>query len=317
MLPLTFDTILRAVTTVLTFPLRTFAKPGPGVLDQIAALESSNSSLLRYPTQFTQGIVPKAIHSHNDYWRDVPLLTALSYGVASVEADVWLINGTLFVGHEVAALTADRTFESLYVQPLLSILDGQNPRNAFTVNQTTLNGVFDTSGSTPLQLLVDIKTDGPTTLPYVLKALDPLRTAGYLTTFANKMIKQSAIVVVGTGNSPLEDVKALEPRDYFFNAPLAQLSDPSLDMTWDPTLSPLASTDYAATVGWSGIGTITEAQKGNITKLIGDAHTRGIRARFWDTPGWPISTRNNVWRELINAGADWLNADDLLAASLF
>lgn len=30
-------------------------------------------------------------------WRDVPLLTALSYGVASVEADVSLINGTLYV----------------------------------------------------------------------------------------------------------------------------------------------------------------------------------------------------------------------------
>lgn len=30
-------------------------------------------------------------------WRDVPLLSALSFGVASVEADVWLINGTLFV----------------------------------------------------------------------------------------------------------------------------------------------------------------------------------------------------------------------------
>lgn len=30
-------------------------------------------------------------------WRDVPLLTALSFGVASVEADVSLVNGTLFV----------------------------------------------------------------------------------------------------------------------------------------------------------------------------------------------------------------------------
>ena len=30
-------------------------------------------------------------------WRDVPLLTALSHGVASVEADVYLINGSLFV----------------------------------------------------------------------------------------------------------------------------------------------------------------------------------------------------------------------------
>jgi len=32
-------------------------------------------------------------------WRDVPLYTALSLGVASVEADVWLVNGELFVSH--------------------------------------------------------------------------------------------------------------------------------------------------------------------------------------------------------------------------
>ena len=35
-------------------------------------------------------------------WRDVPLLTALSHGVASVEADVYLINGSLFVSSPAA-----------------------------------------------------------------------------------------------------------------------------------------------------------------------------------------------------------------------
>ena len=30
-------------------------------------------------------------------WRNTPVLEALSLGVASIEADVWLINGTLFV----------------------------------------------------------------------------------------------------------------------------------------------------------------------------------------------------------------------------
>lgn len=87
-------------------------------------------------------------------WRDVPLLTALSFGVQSVEADVWLINGTLFVsttksttfeilrcfqvGHERAALTPSRTLASLYIQPLLEILNGQNPKNEFTSNLTTV-----------------------------------------------------------------------------------------------------------------------------------------------------------------------------------
>ncbi|RDX52056.1 hypothetical protein OH76DRAFT_1400974 [Lentinus brumalis] len=306
-------TTFLAVLTAL--PALILAKPG---VDQtIAQLESSNSKLLQYPTQFTQGIMPRAIHSHNDYWRDVPLLTALSYGVASVEADVSLINGTLFVGHEPGALTKDRTFDSLYVQPLLQILNKQNPKNAFTVNNTSPNGVFDTAGEIPLQLLVDIKTDGVEALPFILKALQPLRSAGYLTVFANGTLTQSAVTVVGTGNSPLEQVKALSPRDYFFDAPLTQLTDPSLNTTWDPTLSPLASTDYETAVGWSGIGNITDEQVANITQFVGDAHARGIAARFWDTPAWPIYARDNVWRVLLENGADWLNADDLAAASSF
>ncbi|KAL1949509.1 hypothetical protein VTO73DRAFT_8390 [Trametes versicolor] len=297
--------------------LCTLAAAKPGVDQQIAQLEASNSKLLQYPTQFTQGIMPKMIHSHNDYWRDVPLLTALSFGVASVEADVSLVNGTLFVGHEAAALTPDRTLDSLYIQPLLQILKKQNPKNAFTVNSTSPNGVFDTASGTPLQLLIDIKTDGVEALPFILKAFQPLRAAGYLTTFANGTLTPSAVTVVGTGNSPLAQVKALSPRDYFFDAPLTQLTDPSLNTTWDPTLSPLASTDYETAVGWSGIGNITDEQRANITRFVGDAHARGITARFWDTPAWPVYARENIWRTLLEEGADWLNADDLAAASSF
>ncbi|OJT03022.1 Altered inheritance of mitochondria protein 6 -like protein [Trametes pubescens] len=289
----------------------------PGVDQQIAQLESSNSKLLQYPTQFTQSIMPKAIHSHNDYWRDVPLLTALSFGVASVEADVSLINGTLYVGHENQALTPDRTLDSLYIQPLLQILHNQNPQTEFTAGSTSHNGVFDVDGGQTLQLVIEIKTDGVATLPSVLAALEPLRSAGYLTTFANGTLTRSAVTVVGTGNSPLEQIKELSPRDFFFDAPLSQLTDPSLNTTWDATLAPLASTDYEAVVGWNGFGTISDEQKGNITKFVGDAHERGIAARFWNTPAWPVSARENIWRALLENGVDWLNADDLAAASSF
>jgi hypothetical protein len=127
-------------------------------------------------------------------------------------------------------------------------------------------------------------------LPFVLAALEPLRSAGYLTTFANGSLKLSAVTVIGTGNSPLEPIKALEPRDFFFDAPLTELSVPT-NTTWSPTLSPIASTDYATAVGWSGIGNISDAQRANITRFVQDAQSRGINSRFWDTPGWPIFAR--------------------------
>lgn len=123
----------------------------------------------------------------------------------------------------------------------------------------------------------------------------------------------SAVTVIGTGNTPQGLVSALDPRDYFFDGPLADLTGD----TFKPTLSPIASTDFAAAVGWSGLGTISDDQLANLKKLVGDAHALGIQARFWDTPGWPVSARNSVWKVLVENGVDWLNADDLEAASQF
>lgn len=81
--------------------------------------------------------------------------------------------------------------------------------------------------------------------------------------------------------------------------------------------SPIASTDYGSVVQWSGIGSINDTARETIKQLVDEAHALGIKARFWDTPGWPIRARNAVWEELLTDGADWLNADDLEAASEF
>lgn len=148
-----------------------------------------------------------------------------------------------------------------------------------------------------------------------MEALKPLRDAGYLTTYySNGTLISSAITVIGTGNSPLDLVRTLDPRDYFFDGPLTNLSGGDI---FKPTLSPIASTDFAVAVGWNGIGTISDGQLTGLKKLIDDAHDLGIQARFWDTPEWPISARNNVWKVLLESGADWLNADDVEAASEF
>jgi hypothetical protein len=107
-------------------------------------------------------------------WRDVPFYTALSVGAISTESDVWLYNGTLYVGHEQGALTTARTFESLYINPILDVLKRQNPSNSSFLPSPTHNGVFDTDGGQTLYLFVDLKTDGPSTWPAVVKALQPL-----------------------------------------------------------------------------------------------------------------------------------------------
>lgn len=81
--------------------------------------------LAHYATDATRDVLPIPCHSHNDYWRRIPLFDALHWGCTSVEADVWLYDNkdVLFVGHSSASLTPTRTFRSLYVDPIVAMLD--------------------------------------------------------------------------------------------------------------------------------------------------------------------------------------------------
>lgn len=168
---------MRISTGLTTLALGTCglaASPDVSLALQQILDQAHQGPLYTYPTSLTQDIIPKLMHSHNDYWRDVPFYSAISVGAVSVEADVWLYNGTLHVGHEQGALTDERTFESLYINPILDTLHRQNPTNSSFLTAPTYNGVFDTNGAQTLYLFVDVKTDGATTWPYVVKALEPL-----------------------------------------------------------------------------------------------------------------------------------------------
>jgi hypothetical protein len=85
----------------------------------------AGDGLAHYPTDTTRNVQPIPCHSHNDYWRRVPLFDAIHAGCISVEADVWLFKerDELYVGHGTASLTPGRTFASLYINPLVELLD--------------------------------------------------------------------------------------------------------------------------------------------------------------------------------------------------
>src|SRR5262245_45294116 len=66
-----------------------------------------------------QPVVPlPQAHAHNDYEHKRPLLDALDNGFCSVEADIFLVNGELLVGHTSKDLRPERTLEKLYLDPL-------------------------------------------------------------------------------------------------------------------------------------------------------------------------------------------------------
>jgi hypothetical protein len=277
-----------------------------------AILSQAGTGKYTYPTSFTQGIIPKALHSHNDYWRPVPFYSALSVGAISVEADVWLYNETLYVGHESSALTENRTLDSLYIQPILSVLRSLNPNTSFVSSQTR-NGVYDTSSGQTLYLWIDLKTDGAKTFPYVVKALQPLRDAGYLTSYDGESVSSRPVTVIGTGNTPLNLVQGVQPRDYFWDGPIATLNTTYSNITSE--VSPIASGDFEAVFGEVRNTTLGESQLEKLRGQVQVAHSKGIKVRYWDLPGWPVGTRNAVWRTLWDNGVDLINVDDLEAAA--
>lgn len=245
----------------------------------------------------------------------MPFYTGLSYGCVSTEADVWLYNETLYVGHEQSALTTARTFDALYIQPILSVLQRENPESIF-VDSETRNGVFDTESSQTLYLFVDLKTNGAETFPYVVEALEPLRAAGFLTSYNSTTgVTPGAVTVIGTGNTPLDLVAPLTSRDYFFDANLALLDTTQANITSD--ISPIASTQFSRYIGEINGTEFNSTQLQVLESQLALAKSKGIGGRYWDTPAWPISTRNAVWTELVRAGVALLNADDLGAAAGF
>src|SRR5262245_24855387 len=71
------------------------------------------------PASADERVVPlRHTHAHNDYEHKRPLFDALDQGFCSVEADVFLTDGRLLVGHERKDLRPERTLESLYLDPL-------------------------------------------------------------------------------------------------------------------------------------------------------------------------------------------------------
>ncbi len=74
----------------------------------------------------TTDVPVRQIHSHNDYLRKHPFYDAVERGFQSIEVDVWILDNndpTIYVGHNTHSLNKKRTFDSLYIQPILETLN--------------------------------------------------------------------------------------------------------------------------------------------------------------------------------------------------
>ncbi|KAI5844709.1 hypothetical protein BZA05DRAFT_156195 [Tricharina praecox] len=319
-----------ALTCLTTALQHTFTSNTPTTLSIHRILHNwglSPSTYWRtlYPTSFTRDIYPKPIHSHNDYWRRVPFYSAISVGAISVEADVWEYSGELYVGHDTASLTRNRTFGTLYVTPIREILDEMNQAQRIPIGSSSseedeaavakpLRGIFDVDPEQTLHLYVDIKTPGASTLPVVIQQLEPLRSPrNFLTHWNGTHLVRGQVTVHLSGAAPFELMLQHEYRDYFYDAPLSGLASGR----YNTSNSLMATASFRKEIGavYWGSGGLSRKMKDKIAAQIKAAHERGIGVRYWSTPMWPISVRNQVWGTLVEMGVDLLNVNDLKAAT--
>ena len=164
--------------------------------------------------------------SHNDYERPRPLFDALSFQFNCVEADLWLIDGELYVSHDSVAPNPDITFEKLYLLPL--------------VERIKKNGGKVYPGSDrPFYLMVDCKTDGEAMYPVLKKKLKP-----YESLFCHEKdgkLQESAVLFYLSGRSPRKAIAAETNRFIFLDGTIEDLGKgiPATQM-------PVISDNYSA-----------------------------------------------------------------------
>lgn len=223
---------------------------------------------------------PVLIHSHNDYAQCVPFFQAYAQQVSSIEADVFLHDGQLLVGHDVEDLRADMTFEALYVEPIVTLF-ARNGGRAFRDSDQTL------------QLMVELKSETDPTLRAVAALL------GRWPEVFDPEVNPAAVRVAVTGRVPAPEAFDRYPRFLGF------------DGAWDADYTPeqleriaLISTNFRDFSQWNGKGTIIPDEKERLEQVIDRAHEQGKPVRFWNAP-----EGTTVYYTFYDMGIDYINTD--------
>jgi glycerophosphoryl diester phosphodiesterase len=258
--------------------------------DRVRAVAATNG--FRLPRAYDAPPVealPTA-HAHNDYDHRRPLYDALDRGFNSVEADVWLVDGELRVAHDLADARPGRNLENLYLEPL--------------AQRVAANGGQVYRHGRDFQLLIDIKSDGPTTYAAIDKAL--AKYSDISTVFVAGKVRRGAVTSVISGNRPLDILQAQKIRYAGYDG---RLSD--LNSGLPASVMPLVSDNWSKNFTWRGIGEFPAAERTKLSDIVKTAHGAGYKVRFWETPDVRGAARDALWSELTSAGVDNLNTDDL------
>jgi len=209
------------------------------------------------------------VHSHNDYAQELPFWYAYANASASIEADLFLKNNSLYVTHAEAEIVEGRTFQALYLDKLEKLLESGDLRD--------------------VQLLIDFKSEAYATLEKLVEVLE-----GY-----PKLLKAGKVRFVISGNRP-------KPEDYGKYSSFIWFDHQNLDEleTIDLKKVALVSTNFKNFSVWNGYGRMTEPDLEAVKAAINKAKKVGKPFRFWASP----DTKTG-WARLARLGVDYINTD--------
>jgi len=217
-------------------------------------------------------------HSHNDYEQHTPFWMAWQAQFGSIEADIFLKNGQVLVGHDTMEIRAGRTLEEYYLKPLVSCIS----RN---------HGYPYSDSSRQLQILIDVKTDSTAALNALIALLDKYPV----------LEKTTAIKWVISGNRPPVSLYPSYPPFIAFDGILHEHYSPE-------ALSKIVmmSDDLHYYTHWNGLDPIPDTAKAKILAAIVRSHDLHLPVRFWDAPDF-----QNAWEQLIRLRVDFINTDHI------
>lgn len=214
-------------------------------------------------------------HSHNDYLNTTPFYNAYNEGFGSIEADVFPVNGELYVAHKKEDVRPGNTLNALYLYPLLSKLS--------------------TDSSRKLNLLVDVKENYKEALAILANQLKPLMR--FLSTPAEKR----NVTISISGERPVGKEFNQYPNYIFFDDNLSM--EHSID-EWKRIN--LVSLPFDSISKWKGAGPIPSADIQGLKHAIDIAHKAGKPFRFWAAPD-----NTEAWKQQEKLGVDLIGTDKI------
>lgn len=229
-------------------------------------------------------------HAHNDYEHKNPLFDALDNGFISVEADVHLINGELYVSHFKPKFTdSTKTLEALYLKPL---------KKRIKENNGSVYKGYDHF----FYLMIDIKADADSSYLRLKKIVENYKDIiAIVTDGKEETTKPIKIVITGIKGRPYHQILADEPKYVSLDGRLKELG-----LGISAAAMPYISENYKNYLSYKGVGNPSEEDIKSLQAIVSNVHAEGKKLRFWASPD-----NEGVWKFLLAHKVDLVNTDSL------